>query len=64
MRPANGSSSPFLAICNAWGWVKARGTQRSDATQLLAASRTLHWLACVVLAMHWAFNQPSDVAPA
>ena len=54
----------FLAACNARGWVKARGTQRTDSTHVLAAIRTLHRLECVLEAMHWALNQLSDVAPA
>jgi len=32
----------FLAACNARGWIKARGTQRTDSTHVLAAIRTLH----------------------
>jgi len=54
----------FLTACKARGWVKARGTQRTDSTHVLAAIRTLHRLACVLEAMHWALNQLSDVAPA
>ena len=54
----------FLAACKARGWVKARGTQRTDSTHVLAAIRTLHRLECVLEAMHWALNQLSDVAPA
>jgi len=44
--------------------VKARGTQRTDSTHVLAAIRTLHRLECVLEAMHWALNQLSDVVPA
>jgi transposase len=54
----------FLAACKARGWVKARGTQRTDSTHVLAAIRNLHRLECVLEAMHWALNQLSDVAPA
>jgi transposase len=54
----------FLASCKARGWLKARGTQRTDSTHVLAAIRTLHRLECVLEAMHWALNQLSDVAPA
>jgi transposase len=54
----------FLAACRARGWIKARGTQRTDSTHVLAAIRTLHWLECVLEAMHYALNQLSDVAPA
>jgi transposase len=54
----------FLAACKARGWIKARGTQRTDSTHVLAAIRTLHRLACVLEAMHYALNQLSDVVPA
>jgi transposase len=54
----------FLAACKARGWIKARGTQRTDSTHVLAAIRTLHRLECALEAMHWALNQLSDVAPA
>src|SRR5262245_579703 len=32
----------FLATCKARGWIKGRGTQRTDSTPVLAAIRTLH----------------------
>ena len=54
----------LLATCKARGWIKARGTQRTDSTHVLAAIRTLHRLECVLEAMHYALNQLSDVAPA
>jgi transposase len=54
----------FLATCKARGWLKARGTQRTDSTHVLAAIRTLHRLECVLEAVHYALNQLSDVAPA
>jgi transposase len=54
----------FLSTCKAQGWLKARGTQRTDSTHVLAAIRTLHRLECVLEAMHYALNQLSDVAPA
>src|SRR5918992_361645 len=54
----------FLTTCKARGWLKARGTQRTDSTHVLAAIRTLHRLECVLEAMHWALNQLSDEAPA
>jgi hypothetical protein len=54
----------FLAACNARGWVKARGTPRTDATPVLAAIRTLHRLAGVLDARHGALNQRRAVAPA
>jgi transposase len=54
----------LLAACKARGWIKARGTQRTDATHVLAAIRTLHRLECALEAMRYALNQLSDVAPA
>ncbi len=54
----------FLATCKARGWIKARGTQRTDSTHVLAAIRTLHRLEYVLETMHYALNQLSDVAPA
>src|ERR671922_601039 len=54
----------FLATCKARGWIKARGTQRTDSTHVLAAIRTLHRLECVLEAMHYALNQLSAVEPA
>ena len=49
----------FLTTCKARGWIKARGTQRTDSTHVLAAIRTLHRLECVLEAMHAALNQLS-----
>jgi transposase len=54
----------FLATCKARGWLKARGTQRTDSTHVLAAIRTLHRLECVLEAMHYALNQLSAAEPA
>jgi hypothetical protein len=48
----------FLAAC------KARGTQRTDSTHVLAAIRILHRLECVLEAMHYALNQLSAAEPA
>jgi transposase len=53
----------FLTTCKARGWLKARGTQRTDSTHVLAAIRTLHRLECVLEAMHSALNQLSAAAP-
>src|ERR671935_549328 len=53
----------FLATCKARGWLKARSTQRTDSTHILAAIRTLHRLECVQEAMHAALNQLSAAAP-
>jgi transposase len=49
----------FLTACKTRGWIKARGTQRTDSTHILAAIRTLHRLECVLEAMHDALNQLS-----
>ena len=50
--------------CKTRGWLKARGTQRTDSTHVLAAIRTLHRLECVLEAMHYALNQLSAAVPA
>jgi len=49
----------FLTACKARGWIKARGTQRTDSPHVLAAIRSLHRVECVLEAMHWALNQLS-----
>ena len=54
----------FLAACKARGWIKTRGTQRTDSTHVLAAIRTLQRLECVLEAMHYALNQLSAAEPA
>src|SRR5919201_6906499 len=54
----------FLATCKARGWIKARGTQRTDSTPILGAIRTLHRVECVLEAMHYALNQLSAADPA
>src|SRR5207253_4866501 len=48
-----------LTACKARGWIKARGTQRTDSTHVLAAIRTLHRLECILEAMHLALNRLS-----
>jgi transposase len=53
----------FLTSCKARGWIKARGTQRTDSTHVLAAVRTLHRFECVLEAMRHALNQLSETAP-
>src|SRR5919198_2465412 len=53
----------FLTACKARGWIKARGTQRTDSTHVLAAVRTLHRFECVLEAMRHALNQLSETAP-
>ncbi len=54
----------LLTTCQARGWIKARGTQRSDSTPVLAAIRTWPRLEGVLEARYWGLNQLSDVAPA
>ena len=54
----------FLTTCKARGWIKARGTQRTDSTHVLAAIRTLHRMECVLEALHYALNQLSAAGPA
>ena len=53
----------FLAACKARGLIKARGTQRTDSTHVLAAVRTLHRVASVLETMHCALNELAAVAP-
>ena len=53
----------FLLACKARGWIKARGTQRTDSTHILAAVRTLHRFECMLEAMRQALNQLSETAP-
>jgi transposase len=54
----------FLSACKARGWLKARGTQRTDSTPVLAAIRHLHRVACVLEARHHALNQLGEAEPA
>lgn len=53
----------FLQTCKARGWLKARGTQRTDSTSVVAAIRRLYYLECVQEAMHHALHQLSEAAP-
>src|SRR5262249_32489245 len=48
-----------LKSCKAHGWIKARGTQRTDSTHVLAAIRTLHRLARVLETLRMTLNQLS-----
>jgi transposase len=50
----------FLAACKVRGWIKTRGTQRSDSTHVFAAIRRLYYLECVQEAMRHALNQLSQ----
>src|SRR2546428_11348063 len=51
----------FVAACKSHGWVKPRGTQRTDSTHVLAALRRLYYLECVQEALRHALNQLSEV---
>ncbi len=51
----------FLAACKTHGWIKPRGTQRTDSTHVLAAVRRLYSLECVQEALRHALNQLSEV---
>jgi len=51
----------FLAACKTHGWIKPRGTQRTDSTHVLAAVRRLSYLECVQEALRHALNQLSEV---
>src|SRR5499426_1152912 len=50
----------FLTACKARGWLKARGTQRTDSTHVLAAIRTLNRLELVLETLRAALNQLSE----
>lgn len=51
----------LLAHCQARGWVKARGRQRTDSTHVLAAIRTLNRLELVGETMRQALNDLAEV---
>jgi transposase len=53
----------LLITCKKRGWIKTRGTQRTDSTYVVAAIRRLYYLECVQEAMHHALNQLSEAAP-
>ena len=53
----------FLTACKARGWLKARGTQRTDSTHVLAAIRTLNRLALALETLRAALNQLSEADP-
>src|SRR3989442_11944103 len=55
---------PLLARCRALGLLKARSQQRTDATHVLAAIRTLHRLELVAETLRAALNELATVAPA
>jgi len=53
----------FLTACKSRGLIKARGTQRTDSTHVLAAVRTLHRLECVLETMHLVLDQLAQTDP-
>jgi transposase len=53
----------LLEHCRNRGWIKACGKQRTDATHVLAAIRTLRRLECVGETMRHVLNVLSEVAP-
>ena len=55
---------PLLERCRAMGLLKARGQQRTDATHVLAAVRSLHRLELVAETLRAALNELATVAPA
>jgi transposase len=50
----------FLETCKTRGWIKSRGTQRTDSTHVLASIRTLHRLECIIETMRLVLNQLSE----
>lgn len=53
----------LLTLCKQRGWLKAGGKQRSDATHVLAAARSLSNLECVGETLRAALNELATVAP-
>ncbi len=53
----------FLDYCQARGWLKARGRQRTDSTHVLAAVRALNRVELVGETMRHALNILAEVAP-
>jgi transposase len=54
----------LLEQCQARGWLRARGRQRTDSTHVLAAVRTLNRLEMVGETVRHALNVLAEVAPA
>ena len=54
----------LLERCRAVGWLKARGSQRTDSTHVLAAIRVLSRLELVAETLRAALNAVATVAPA
>ena len=55
--------SALLQECQARGWLKARGKQRTDSTHVLAAIRTINRLECAGETLRAALNDLAVVAP-
>jgi transposase len=53
-----------LDCCRRRGWLKARGRQRADSTQVLARVRAINRLECVTETLRHALNSLAVVAPA
>ena len=53
-----------LDCCRQRGWLKARGRQRTDSTQVLARVRAVNRLECVTETVRSALNCLAVVAPA
>jgi transposase len=53
----------LLVTCKERGWIKARGTQRTDSTHVLAAIRTLNRLELALETLRAALNQLSEADP-
>ena len=53
----------LLERCHTMGWLKARGTQRTDSTHVLAAIRVLSRLALVAETLRAALNAVASIAP-
>ena len=53
----------FLQKCREHKWLKARGRQRTDSTQVLGAIRALNRLECVIETLRHALNSLAVVAP-
>jgi transposase len=53
----------LLECCRAMGWLKARGSQRTDSTHVLAAIRVLNRLELVAETLRAALNAVATVAP-
>src|SRR5882724_9137390 len=54
----------LLERCRAMGWLKARGSQRTDSTHVVAAIRVLNRLELVTETLRAALNAVATVAPA